>query len=95
MIKIVAKNVVLEEHIDEFKALAKELVKGSKAEEGCIEYDLFEDVEKPFILTFIETWESMDAIKAHTQTDHYKSVVPQLGKFLVKEKEVHLYKIAD
>jgi quinol monooxygenase YgiN len=90
MIHIVAKNLVKESQVETFKVLSKELILKSKEEEGCIAYDLYEDMNNPTVLTFIEIWSDEEAIERHNKSDHFKKNVPKLGK-LVEDKEVRLY----
>lgn len=90
MIIIVAKSVVKEGKVQEFKNLAKELVKESRKEPGCISYDLNQDLNNKNILTFIEVWESKEAIELHNNSDHFTSIVPKLGE-LRASSEVNLY----
>lgn len=91
MIIIVAKNVVKKDSIDEFKKLAAELVEGSRKEEGCISYALYEDINNPNILTFIENWADQKAIDIHNATKHFTTIVPKLSG-LVEEMQINLYK---
>lgn len=91
MIHIVAKNTVKKEQVENFKMLAKELIIKSKKEKGCIAYDLYEDMNNSTVLTFIEIWSDEEAIEQHNKSEHFKKIVPKLGK-LVEEKEVKLYK---
>lgn len=93
MITIVSKQMVKEDKIEEFKKETQELIKGSKGEEGCISYGLYQDVDCPNILTFIEHWKDEKAIELHRDTDHFKKVVPSLGD-MIDGKEVHFYKLA-
>jgi len=91
MIHIVAKNSVKREQVETFKVLAKELILKSKEEEGCIAYDLYEDMNNPTVLNFIEIWSDEEAIERHNKSEHFKKIVPKLAK-LVENKEVRLYK---
>ena len=91
MIHIIAKNSVKKDQIETFKVLTKELILKSKEEEGCIAYDLYEDMNNPTVLTFIEIWADEEAIEQHNKSEHFKKIVPKLGK-LVEDKEVKLYK---
>lgn len=91
MITIVAKSIIKEGKVEEFKKLAEELVRESKKEAGCISYDLFEDINESNILTFIEEWKDMDAIEAHNNTAHFTSIVPKFGE-LREESLVNMYK---
>lgn len=93
MIKIVAKNTVKKEHLSLFKEMVQPLIAGSQAEEGCIAYDLFEDISDPTVLTFIEEWTDQAAIDLHGKTPHFTSIVPKLGELTSAPGEVRLYKL--
>jgi quinol monooxygenase YgiN len=95
MIKVVAKNIVKKEKIDEFIDLAKKLAEATNSkDEGCIHYDLYQDREDPRILTFIEEWESMEALGRHMAAPHFKEIVPKLDAFADGPEDVHLYQKA-
>ncbi len=93
MIVIVSKNTVKEGKVEEFKNLTKELIELSQKEEGCIEYDLYQDIKNPNVLTFIEKWESKEAIEKHKNSEHFTSTVPKIKSFN-EEGELTLYTIA-
>jgi len=96
MIKVVAKNIVKKEKIDEFIDLAKKLAEATNSkDEGCVHYDLYQDLNDPCILTFIEEWESMEALDRHMAAPHFKEIVPKLGAFADGPKEMHLYRKAE
>ena len=82
MIKIVAVMKVKADCVDTFKALAKELVEKSRAEEGNVSYSLNELIGDPATLAFIEIWKDQAAIEAHNTSEHFTRIVPQLAKYL-------------
>lgn len=92
MIKIVAVNILKEGKKQEFIKTAQELIKKSREEKGNISYSLFEDIQNQNVLTFIEEWESMDAIAFHNNTEHFKRIVPMLAEFREEPSKVTLYK---
>jgi len=95
MIKVVANNTVKKDRLGEFIALAEKLVEATnKNDEGCIHYDLYQDLNNPQLLTFIEEWESMDALDNHMAAAHFKELVPKLGAFADGPEDVHLYQKA-
>lgn len=57
---------------------ATELVAFSLRDKGCISYDLYGSLTNSDRLMIVETWESEEALKAHTETDHYKRLSPVL-----------------
>lgn len=93
MITIVAKNFVQKDKIEEFKKLTKTLIEKSRKEEGCISYNLFEDIEDECVLTFIEEWKSFEDIDIHNSSPHFKSIVPKLDDLCQKSAVVNLYTV--
>ena len=93
MITIVAKNLIKQGKVKEFKILAEKLIIESRKEKGNISYNLYEDSNNSNILTFIEGWESEEAIKLHNSSKHFTTIVPKLGEFEESKSEVNLYRI--
>lgn len=91
MITIVAKFTVKEGKVEEFKALAKDLINESRKEAGCISYSLNQDLNNRNVLTFIEKWENKEAIELHNNSTHFTRIVPKLGEFQEKVSEINLY----
>ena len=91
MIYVVAHNFVKPECLDDFKVIAQDLIKGSRSEEGNCFYALNTDNVDPYRLTFIEGWESDEALAAHQQTDHFTSLLPKLKEMCVGEGEITKY----
>ncbi|HVI42203.1 MAG TPA: putative quinol monooxygenase [Anaerovoracaceae bacterium] len=95
MIKVVAKNIVRKDKIEEFITLAEKLVEATnQKDEGCIHYELYRDLNDPQVLTFIEEWESMEVLNKHMAAAHFKEIGPKLGEFKDGPEDVHLYQKA-
>ena len=92
MIRIVAKSVIKDDKIETYIQLVKELIEKSRQEQGCISYGLFQDINNPSIITFIEDWQDQEAIDLHNNSEHFKRIVPLLGDLKVSKGEVNLYK---
>ena len=79
MLKVVASQKVMEDKVEQFVELAKELVVASKAEERNIDYSLNRKVDDPNVYCFIEVWEDKDALDAHMASEHFQRIAPRLG----------------
>ena len=55
---------------DELRALARGLIAPTRAEPGCLRYELFEDPQDAAALTFVEVWESAAHLQAHLEAPH-------------------------
>lgn len=90
MILIVAKSKIKEDKIEEYKNLAKDILKGSRAEEGNISYILYQSIENPTEFTFVEEWKDQEAIDLHNKEDHFLKFAKETADLKV-ESSVKLY----
>ena len=58
--------------IDLVKAELEKLVPITRAEEGCLNYDLHQDNEDPAHFLFYENWASRDLWQRHMNAPHLK-----------------------
>ncbi|GHT26354.1 hypothetical protein FACS189432_00600 [Bacteroidia bacterium] len=69
---IVASITIKAEYKEDVYKAVKAVVDATRKEPGNIFYDVFEDVNNPLKLTFIETWKSQSAIDSHNNSAHFK-----------------------
>lgn len=62
----------------ELLKLAKELVKESLKDSGCIAYDLFESSTHNDVVMICETWNDEESLKIHSESKHFTSLVPRI-----------------
>lgn len=67
---IVANIKAKSDKIDFVKAELEKLIPITRAEKGCINYDLNQDNENPVHFLFYENWESRELWQAHMANDH-------------------------
>ncbi|WP_096086383.1 putative quinol monooxygenase [Agaribacterium haliotis] len=67
---IVANIVANEDKIELVKEELLKLIDITRAEEGCINYDLHQDNENPAHFMFYENWESRELWQAHMGNTH-------------------------
>ena len=67
---IVAHIVATEEKIELVKSELEKLVPITRAEEGCIQYDLHQDNDKPSHFLFYENWDSRELWQTHMNAQH-------------------------
>ncbi|AKB58394.1 putative quinol monooxygenase [Methanosarcina barkeri] len=61
-IRVVAKNYVKPEKVQDFLGLCKSLVEVSLKDEGCIDYGLYQELENSGVLTFLESGKMKKAL---------------------------------
>jgi len=67
---IVANIIAKADQVELVKAELLKLIDVTRAEEGCINYDLHQDNENPAHFTFYENWESRELWRTHMDNEH-------------------------
>lgn len=67
---IVAKILAKEEKRELVKKELIKLIDITRAEKGCINYDLHQDNENPNLFLFYENWESKELWQLHMNNTH-------------------------
>ena len=91
MIKVVAKSEYYPEEIEKALGFFDEMLACSRAEEGCISYELYRSLEDPNTMTVIETWETMEALTAHRENEQVISIRDKIRPLRRKEFGVDAY----
>jgi len=60
------------------------IVGPTRAEKGCIEFDLFQVTDDKTCFMFYEKWTSKEALDAHMQAPHIKAFGGKAGEFLAE-----------
>ena len=64
--------------LDDLRAALLDLTRATRAEDGCLRYDLHAAVQDPDVLVFYEVWATPAAPAAHDATPHVTSFVARL-----------------
>lgn len=92
MIKVVAKSYAKEDKLDKILELSREMVENTVKEEGCIKYELFQDLKDSRVMIIIEEWESEEALNRHIVSEHFKRIIPLLNVLREKPSEMNICK---
>ena len=72
MLTIIAKIKAKPDQIELVKAELIKLIGPSRADRGCLNYDLHQDNDDPSLFIFYENWQSRPLWQAHMQQPHLK-----------------------
>ncbi|KZX57585.1 antibiotic biosynthesis monooxygenase [Vibrio sp. HI00D65] len=72
---IIATIVCKKEKIEFVKSEMLKLIDKTRAEEGCINYDLHQDNSNPAHFVFHENWESEALLEKHLESQHIADYV--------------------
>ncbi len=67
----------------EFGEVVRKLVRETRTEEGCLQYDAHQATENPCAFAFYERWASKEALDFHLRTPHIAeafAVLPELAE---------------
>ena len=86
---IVARILAKEEKRELVKSELLKLIDITRAEQGCINYDLHQDSENPNFFIFYENWENRELWQIHMNNQHLadylKATEGAVEEFIVHE----------
>ena len=92
-VRVVARFIAKPESVEEVKAVLCDFVAPTRAEKGCILYELLQNSDDPADLTFVEEWESEEDLKVHSQSDHLAAGRKKLEGLLAAPADIRLYRL--
>ncbi|MBJ8348887.1 putative quinol monooxygenase [Antrihabitans sp. YC2-6] len=75
--------------VDEVRAALIELVNATRAEEGCVSYDLSESLAAPGTFVAREVWRSQEDLAQHAQSAHVQAAMGTVGSLLAAAPAIH------
>jgi quinol monooxygenase YgiN len=65
----------------------------TRVEEGCLGYQVAEDLEVPNSFVIVELWSDVDAVKNHFRA-HFEALMAALGGVFAAPPETFIYEVA-
>ena len=90
-LRVVAHLTAKPDKVEETRAALTTLIHPTRAEEGCIRYELMQNNADPSDFTFVEEWSSDEALDAHLQTDHINLLVSRAEDLLAAPPDIRRY----
>ena len=72
-----------------------DLIEPTRAEAGCLRYELLQSYDDPTEFTFVEAFEADAALAAHAAAPYIAGVGPRLAALTSRPSEVRRYRPAD
>ncbi len=89
---VVAEMVAQSGKEEELRGKLTGFVAPTRAESGCVQYDLHEAEDRPGHFLFFEKWTSSEALDAHLAAPHLASVLPHLGPLLAQPARISKFR---
>jgi len=89
---IIANITAKADKTDLVKAELEKLINVTRAEKGCLQYDLHQDNENPAHFLFYENWESRELWQIHMGNQHLQDYIAatdgSIEEFIVNEMTI-------
>jgi quinol monooxygenase YgiN len=67
---------------EKFEAAFKKAIKPTRAEKGCLAYELSRDTKAPTQYLLYERWANLASLEAHLKAPHITTLLKELGELL-------------
>ncbi len=88
MLTVIAYVHAKEGQEDRVKQILEGLIAPTRAEAGCINYDLFQSDSDPTQLVFYENWRNDADLDRHAQTPHIRESAGSLTDLLAQPAKI-------
>jgi quinol monooxygenase YgiN len=78
---------------DQVKGELLALIPPTRAESGCMAYELHRSMKDPGLFLFYEKWKSKEDLGAHAKAPHMKEFIGKAGEMLAGPAEIMLWEL--
>ena len=94
MIVVVARAHTDAERRADLIGIGQRVASASRAEPGCIQYQVCQDSEDENAFVFVEEWESEEALQQHFRSPHIAEFMAAISRAILGPPEVNFHTIA-
>ncbi|MGL5872038.1 MAG: putative quinol monooxygenase [Xenococcaceae cyanobacterium] len=91
IIRVVARVVALPKKVEQLKAVLCSLIEPTKAETGCLKYELLQNRVDLTDFTFVEEWATEADLEAHLASKHIQAAISKLDGLVAAEPDIRRY----
>jgi quinol monooxygenase YgiN len=84
-IVIIAESTAAEGKAEQVRALIESVVEPTRAEEGCLRYELFQDLNDINHVILVEEWQDQSSLDKHLGSEHLTGLFREIGPLLIDE----------
>ena len=94
-LRVVAHLRAKPDKVNETRIALTELIGPTRAETGCLVYELMQNNDDPTDFTFVEEWSGNDSLDAHLLTEHIQGVVARAEELFSAPPDIRRYTLID
>lgn len=92
-LRVVARITAKPDKVPDVRAILLGLVAPTRAEEGCVVYELLQNRADPTDFTFVEEWASDATFERHHATAHIRAAFPKLEALVASAPDIRTYSL--
>lgn len=90
-VRVVAHLTARPDKIEETRAALAAVIEPTRAENGCITYELMQNDAHPADFTFVEEWSTGAALDAHLESEHIRDLTSRADELFAAPPDVRRY----
>lgn len=90
-IHVIAELTAVSDRTEELKTILTALIEPTRAELGCIKYELWQSASEINNYTFVEVWQSEAHLEAHLKSPHIQQALAQLPGVVASGPNIRRY----
>jgi quinol monooxygenase YgiN len=91
--RVVARITARPETVDQVRGILEGFVDPTRAERGCVTYELLQNREEPTDFTFVEEWADDPTFEAHHKSPHITAGFPKLQDLVAVSPDIRTYRL--
>ncbi|KUH38124.1 MULTISPECIES: putative quinol monooxygenase [Streptomyces] len=84
-VMVIAESNAVEGKADQVRSLVESVVERTRAEDGCLRYELLRDLDDDHHIILIEEWRDQAALDAHLASEHLITLFQEMMPLLAGE----------
>jgi quinol monooxygenase YgiN len=92
-VRVVARITGQPDKVQELKQVLLALINPTRAEDGCVSYELYQSDTDAADFVFLEEWASSAAVLAHMQTPHVQGALSKAAPLLAAPPDIRRYHV--
>ena len=92
-LRVVARITARPDTVNQVRDILLGLVAPTRAEDGCVVYELLQNRADPTDFTFVEEWAGDAAFERHHTTAHIRTAFPKLEALIAGPPDIRTYSL--
>ena len=92
-LRVIARIKARPDKVEEMRAMLAGLIQPTRAEPGCVSYELLHNLIEPTDFTFVEEWADDASLDGHFNTEHIKGALARFQELAAEPLDLRKYSV--